>query len=423
MISRTRPSRVLLPLIAFALACGSKPAEEGPTGGIHDRGLALAEMGRVVEAVAVLEASLAHDPSDFEAQRTYWRLRKKQDEGAIDALLRHESDHPDDPLYPRLLAELHPDPGERLEAARRAERLAPDDAAVAVAVGDAFYDLEMPDSAGAAYDRALELDPSAAEAYISRAALLEARGDRAAAAAMYRAGLEWVEAREGRDRLTRRLFSLLWNGGDFPAAVRLAQGSAEEIEDPWALNDMAWTLAEAEVELGLAERLAERAVGRMTAAWAGGGNAAIDPKWAERTAGRYRGYLLDTLGFVRLQAGRAAEAIAALEQGAELIPYVDSELLKKLSTAYRQADRLDDAIDALLTILSVSNDEEARERLEAFWIERSGGTEGLDEAVEARRRERMEPAADFRLATMAGDTLSLSSLRGQVVLLNFWFPT
>jgi tetratricopeptide (TPR) repeat protein len=175
--------------------------------------------------------------------------------------------------------------------------------------------------------------------------------------------------------------------------------------------------------MDLAKRIARGAVDGMTPDWLRGENPEIEPDWARATADRYRGYLFDTLGYVHLQSGETEKAIAALEEGASLVPYVDSELLTRLSTAYRIAGRLDDAIETLLTIVSVSKNDEAMERLEAFYIEKEGSTEGLAEWVEARRRATIEPAADFRMATMDGDTVSLSSLRGQVVFLNFWFPT
>ena len=63
-----------------------------------------------------------------------------------------------------------------------------------------------------------------------------------------------------------------------------------------------------------------------------------------------------------------------------------------------------------------------RERLGAAAKAAGRSPAETDAAVWAARDARAKPAADFTLTSLDGKPVSFSSLRGKVVLLNFWFP-
>ena len=54
---------------------------------------------------------------------------------------------------------------------------------------------------------------------------------------------------------------------------------------------------------------------------------------------------------------------------------------------------------------------------------RNGSDEGYEEYLWSTRERFARPAADFSLVDYEGNTLELSSTRGKVVMLAFWFPT
>jgi tetratricopeptide (TPR) repeat protein len=281
----------------------------------------------------------------------------------------------------------------------------------------------MPDSAAIYFSRAIDLDPSLTDASLSLARVRSQQGDRESAEAIYRGVVQKGDDTDHHDSAVYRLFSLYWGEEDTELAVGLARTAAGHVRDPWILNALANTLAEAKVELSLAESLARKAVDGMDREWIEFEYPEVDRNWAETTGRRFRGYMFATLGFVHVQNGEMDKAILAFEQGIDMIPYVDSEILTKLAGAYRAAGRLDEAIESLLDILAISMNDEALAQLESIYTEKYGDTTGVHALVTERREQSTEPATDFRMTSLTGETVSLSDFKGNVVLLNFWFPT
>jgi tetratricopeptide (TPR) repeat protein len=345
------------------------------------------------------------------------------DENAAEELKALERENPEDPTYPRLLSVLLPDPADRADAAQRAVKLVTDVPEVYQALGEALMELDRADSAEIYFLRATDLEEHPGDAALYLARLKNQGGDRDGAEASYRQIAEKAVEPDIHDTAIRRLFILYWESGDTLQALGLARTSVGHVENPWILNDLAYTIADAKVDLPLAAELAGKAISGMDAGWMRRDYPEIDSNWAETTASRYRGYLYDTLAYVHMQGGETEEAIAALEKGRELIPYIDSEIMDHLAEAYQDAGRLDDAIEALLAILSISMNEDAMAHLVEIYTEKHGDTTGIAALVSDRRKNQTRPAPDFRMTTMDGEEVSLSDYLGQVVLLNFWFPT
>jgi tetratricopeptide (TPR) repeat protein len=390
---------------------------------MHERSQALIRMGMNGEAMEEVQKALQIAPDDYDLLETYWELRFKRDEKSADELRGLEAANPDNPLYPRLLSVLLPKPVDRLDAARRAARLAPGEPTVYLAMGNAFRALGRPDSAEVFYSKAVELDSERYDASLSLAALIADRGDRKKAEEIYRTVIERSHDPDTHDTAVDRLISLYWDAGDTTQVLKLAKDAQSSVRDPWVLNDIAWGIAEARADIPLAEQIAHQAIGGMNAAWLETAYPGVDKDWAESTSRRYQAYLYETLGFVYRQAGNTEQAIVALEEAVRLAPYVDSDIETELASAYRDAGRLDDAIGSLLDILAVSMNDEAMARLDTIYTEAHGDTTGLQALIAERRSRQVEPAADFRMPTLTGDTVSLSDYRGKVILLDFWFPT
>jgi len=404
--------------LGFALHCGRKGSQDADM--LQQRGKALIRMGMAEEALALLGSAIEIEPGRYDILETYWELRFKRDEGAEDELERLEQESPGNPLYPRLLSVLLRDPSQRMEAGRRALKMIPDEPEVFLSLGDAFSALGAADSAESYYTKALNLDPAMSAASLAMAKSKADRGEKVGAVAIYRSLFHLGPDIEGYDEAVRELFELLWDKAEPAEAIAVAR---TRVSDPWVQNDIAWKMADAGVELALAESLALEAIDRMQAGWIETDIPEIDEEWAESTAKRYRGYFYDTLGHVHLRAGESEKAVDALEMATSSIPYVDSEVQIKLAKAYSDLGRLDEAIDALLDVVAISLNAEAMAQLEATYVEKKGDRTGLEELVSERRRNAVRPSTDFRMNSLTEEEVSLSDFRGKVVLLNFWFPT
>ena len=192
--------------------------------------------------------------------------------------------------------------GEALAAAGKAsDALARADAAIAKhgevadlhrVRGDLLLGAGRDADARAAYTKASELDPKLASA-VAGLATLQAKGDDAAGA---------IERFDAAAELAPSVTIYAYSA----AQLVLAQGKPEDAEarlraivkrdagHAGARNDLAWILAENKRDLDYALVMAEEAQ-------------RIDPSPE----------VLDTLGFVRLQRGESAAAVAALEQAVQ----------------------------------------------------------------------------------------------------------
>jgi Flp pilus assembly protein TadD len=158
--------------------------------------------------------------------------------------------------------------------------------------GDLLLGAGRDADARVAYAKASELDPKLAAAVAGLATIDARRGDLAGA----------VERFDQAAELAPRTTSYAYSA----AQLTLAQGKTEDAEarlraiverdagHAGARNDLAWILADDKRDLDTALALAEEA-------------RRLDPS----------SEVLDTLGFVRLQRGESAAAVAALEEAAQ----------------------------------------------------------------------------------------------------------
>jgi tetratricopeptide (TPR) repeat protein len=169
-------------------------------------------------------------------------------------------------------------------------------------------------------------------------------------------------------------------------------------------NAIAWDLAEKGRNLDQALELAERSVAKAP------------DSLAQAT-------VLDTKGWVYYQRKEYAKAIETLTAAIAVSPEPYEEIEIHLAQALDAAGMKAEAREAFAKLLLTREDPEFRARALALTAELGGSPDDFRRDLDRRREERATPAPDFTLKNYAGQDITLSSFRGQVVLLNFWHPT
>jgi len=233
-------------------------------------------------------------------------------------------------------------------------------------------------------------------------------------------------------------FARLLAGEDrFADLVRLGDRLLELKPPPASpLNTIAWALAEGDTALDKALSYIEVGVAAQRQ------NINLPPPsdrsekaWKERQ--NYRlGYYLDTKGYVLLKLDRAEEAREAFLQVESLIPEPDYELYLHLAMANRELNEFSDAlrcaVKARYYLGDEGNEDLDRVLREAYWGIH-GSSDGLEEYLdsnleEIRRQEYVklvadkvdQPAPNFELQSLKGNTVRLADYRGKIILLDFW---
>lgn len=148
-----------------------------------------------------------------------------------------------------------------------------------------------------------------------------------------------------------------------------------------------------------------------------------------------RGQILDTLGWIQFKRKALPDAEKALTEAIALLPE-HGTLRYHLGQVYAASDQPEKAIDAYLVAVTVIQpDSSSQVELEKLYKTKYGSTSKsrLDAALDAARgraqtqqktkilAERLnQPASDFELETLTSGKVTLSSLKGKVVVVNFW---
>lgn len=93
--------------------------------------------------------------------------------------------------------------------------------------------------------------------------------------------------------------------------------------------------------------------------------------------------------------------------------------LYQLGYTLREKGNKGEAIKWLTQGLAIKHDDQALAALEKLLTE-MGSKQSATDAINAERRKSAKPAPDFKLATLKGDSVQLSKLKGKVVMLDFW---
>lgn len=150
-----------------------------------------------------------------------------------------------------------------------------------------------------------------------------------------------------------------------------------------------------------------------------------------------RGQILDTFGWIQYKRGALMDAEKAATNAVVLIPEsgVAHNHLGRILLAQGQTDKANDAF--LMAMTAEEPDRTVHKELEQLYREKYGNTaeaglqlEAALETVRTRAQEQKiqkiqanrlnTPAPDFTVTALNGDRVSLYSLKGKVVVVNFW---
>jgi len=230
----------------------------------------------------------------------------------------------------------------------------------------------------------------------------------------FEAALARVELLAGQTELPMAIAAL--NAAVYDIAISEDEGRAVEAAIAMAELD---GLTDSDPMNRIAYDMAERGLAPDVAV-------ALSKKALAFASSRYDSTMvLDTVGWAHYAAGDYAEAAGYLKAAVVLMDETltsDNETVQHLLTAYDSGGMTDEAIDLLAVVAakSVDADDPARRDLAALLVRRDGDASAMEELLADLRYEGVKAAPAFRLRTADGETISLDSFSGDILVLNFW---
>jgi hypothetical protein len=141
-----------------------------------------------------------------------------------------------------------------------------------------------------------------------------------------------------------------------------------------------------------------------------------------------KGLLLTYSGWAKANTGRPVDALKDFETAEPLVHvtymgYSYGKLDYFWGLTLMQSGLLDDALQRLSPLAIFGEDEDAQEAMKKTYINKNGSDSNYDEFIKQQRRKYSRQIDDFSLAGYDGGRLQLSSLKGKVIVVTFWFPT
>jgi tetratricopeptide (TPR) repeat protein len=152
-----------------------------------------------------------------------------------------------------------------------------------------------------------------------------------------------------------------------------------------------------------------------------------DEDLAQRGRNR-QGILLAYAGWAKANTGRPDEAFADYEKADALMPraymgFSTGDLDYFWGVTLERSGKLDAALSRLAPLALFGGDEKAGESMKEAYIKKNGSDAGYDAFLKDERMKYSRPIDDFTLAQYDSTMLSLSSFKGKVMVVSFWFPT
>ena len=187
------------------------------------------------------------------------------------------------------------------------------------------------------------------------------------------------------------------------------------------LNEIAWELATANLELTAAKAYSERALVQMDSLSKAGkpsyynSKAEWDEYWNKTTGNYYDTYATIFYKSGKIQTAAEQQKIAVrLTSGKNT--YINEQLVRYLIESNQPKEALARAEEFKIA-------QQGTVKIDSMYIVAyvaiNGSTKGLDEAI-AKIRNQMKDAPDFTLKTLDGKSVTLSALKGKIVILDLW---
>jgi len=194
-------------------------------------------------------------------------------------------------------------------------------------------------------------------------------------------------------------------------------------DDKWfqaeQLNELAWELTTANTELSAAKQYSERSLAAMDSiAKAGKTEFDSQQEW-EESVNKTKGNYYDTYANIFYNQGNKQQAAENEQKATDLSQgknsYINEMLVKYLIESNQPQVALDRAEQFKITQQSTA-------KLDSMFTVTYlalHGQEALN-AAKIRIASQLKDAPDFTLKTMVGKSVTLSALKGKIVILDFW---
>ncbi|RNL91085.1 hypothetical protein ED312_05290 [Sinomicrobium pectinilyticum] len=223
--------------------------------------------------------------------------------------------------------------------------------------------------------------------------------------------------------------------GDYETFTTYADQISEESRDKTSLyNSVAWKLAEEGKDLDFAAEMSKKSLDIIESLRQGAGDKPdylSESQYRENLDGSYRMYA-DTYALILFKQGQVKEAVKYQEEaiGEGKSPEVNERYVQFLLASENYGTAKEKAEEFIREGVST---EKIKEYLKSAYTENKGSDEGFDiylsglEKVarakileEVKKNMLDEEAPAFSLKNLDGDDVSLSSMKGKVVILDFW---
>ncbi len=156
-------------------------------------------------------------------------------------------------------------------------------------------------------------------------------------------------------------------------------------------------------------------------------NRTFTDKEVDDAVRRRKASSMASMGWALAHLGQVDKALAVFEEGRGSVTrnYVgipDSPLFSYWGRTLAESGRNDEALEMLAADAVFGGDVEAMDALHGAYTATKGEAGFEDYLMQTRERLAVQ-VDDFTLNNYQGEPLTLSQLKGQVVLLSFWFPT
>lgn len=204
-----------------------------------------------------------------------------------------------------------------------------------------------------------------------------------------------------------------------------------------AYNTVAWDMIEKDFDLAGAAALAQKGVALarqdLNAPAAEKPGYLTQSQWL-KTRQNSLGFILDTYAYALYKLDRIAESVPLFQEAVLLTNQANSDINERYARALQQIGQHQQSYQFLDSLIKSGKSSPGCDELfKQAYLRVQGSEQGLDQyfanlkkegsnKLKAKLQQEMlnQPAPEFSLVDLAGQTISLKALRGKVVVVDFW---